>query len=69
MPGPINLRLARKAKVRAEAEKLAGENRVKFGQTKAKKQARKAEETRASKTHAAGRIEPVDPDHDKPDRG
>lgn len=33
----INLNKARKQKARAEAEKLAAENRVKFGRTKAQK--------------------------------
>jgi hypothetical protein len=53
----VNLRMARKAKARAEAEKTAGENRVKFGQTKADKQARKAELTRTNKLHEAGKLE------------
>ena len=53
----INLRMARKAKARAGAEKQAGENRAKFGQTKAEKQARKAEDARATKVHAAGKID------------
>ena len=34
----INLRHARKAKVRAEKEKRARENRVKFGRSKAERQ-------------------------------
>ena len=55
----INLRMARKAKTRSEAEKQAGQNRVKFGQTKAEKLVRKAEEVRAGKAHDAGRIEPA----------
>lgn len=53
----INLRMARKAKARAETDKQAAENRVKFGQKKAEKNARKAEKTRAEKAHEAGRIE------------
>jgi hypothetical protein len=53
----INLRSARKAKARADAEKQAAENRVKFGQKKTDKQARKAEKSRAEKAHEAGRIE------------
>lgn len=52
----VNLRLARKAKARSEAEKKAEENRAKFGQTKAEKTARKAEENRAARQHAGGLI-------------
>ena len=33
----VNLRLARKNKARSEAEKLAADNRVKFGMTKHEK--------------------------------
>jgi len=53
----INLRMARKAKARSEAEKKAEANRAKFGQTKAEKTVRKLEETRASRAHEAGRLE------------
>ncbi len=53
----INLRIARKAKARTEAGRQAEENRAKFGQTKAEKKTRKAEEARAGKAHAAGRLE------------
>lgn len=56
----INLRLARKAKARTQAETKAEQNRAKFGQTKADKLARKAEMARASKQHGAGKIEPAD---------
>ncbi|MEK6805971.1 MAG: DUF4169 family protein [Pseudomonadota bacterium] len=38
MPAVINLNRARKQKLRADAEKLAAENRVKFGRTKLQKQ-------------------------------
>lgn len=64
----INLRLARKAKARTEAEKQAGQNRVKFGQTKAEKQARKLEEARATRTHAAGKIVAEKTEAATPDR-
>ena len=40
----INLRKARKARDRAEKEKRADENRVKFGRTKAEKEKAKAED-------------------------
>lgn len=69
MTNIINLRLARKAKARTEAEKQAAENRTKFGQTKAEKKQRKAEEIRATKQHEAGKIEhessPATPEHPK----
>jgi hypothetical protein len=52
----VNLRTFRKAKARSEAEKRAEENRAKFGQTKAGKLARKAEEARATKAHEAGKL-------------
>lgn len=38
----VNLRKARKAKARTEAEALAAENRVKFGRTKDEKRATEA---------------------------
>lgn len=62
----VNLRQKRKAKARSEAERLASENRVKFGQTKAERKARAAERNRADSSHAAGRIEPpvAKPDRD-----
>lgn len=53
----INLRMARKAKARAEAGKAAEANRAKFGQTKAEKSRRSAERKRADMAHEAGRIE------------
>lgn len=40
----INLRQARKARVRAEKERVASANRAKFGQTKAEREARRAQE-------------------------
>jgi hypothetical protein len=62
----INLRMARKAKARTEAEKQADENRVKFGRTKAEKRLRKAEEARARKQHESGRIDSIDPSSSGP---
>lgn len=53
----VNLRLARKAKARAEAERKADENRAKFGQTKTVRKQTAAEKKRADKAHEAGRIE------------
>ncbi|MCZ8183042.1 MAG: DUF4169 family protein [Beijerinckiaceae bacterium] len=54
----INFRQARKKLARAEAERQAQENRIRYGQTKAEKQVRKAEEARRHRLHEAGRIEP-----------
>ncbi|CAN1543876.1 Protein of unknown function DUF4169 [Rhabdaerophilaceae bacterium] len=57
----INMRLAKKALARSEAEKRAAENRALFGETKAAKSLRKAEEQRARKAHDDGLILPVQP--------
>jgi hypothetical protein len=57
----VNLRTARKARARAEAEKQAADNRVRFGRTKAEKQTTRGETARAAKAHDAGRIAPADP--------
>jgi Domain of unknown function (DUF4169) len=57
----INLRQARKQLARADAERQAQENRVRFGQTKAEKQARKAEDMRQRRQHDAGRLSDSDP--------
>ena len=43
----INLRLARKAKARGEADRLAAVNRVAHGRSKAEKQRSRAEAERA----------------------
>lgn len=53
----INLRLAKKALARSEAEKRAAENRVKFGRTKREKSAMRAEKNRADAAHDAKRLE------------
>lgn len=54
----INLRLARKAKARTEAERKAEENRAKFGEAKAVRKQNAAEKKRADKAHESGKIEP-----------
>ena len=41
----VNLRRARKAKVRADKDKVASENRVSFGRTKAERLRTAAEQT------------------------
>ena len=46
---PINLNKARKAKTRADADTLAQANRVKFGRTKAEKQASRIEADRLAR--------------------
>ena len=49
MADVINLRLARKARARIEAQAAAAANRAKFGQPKAELKARKIELDRAAK--------------------
>ena len=46
---PINLNKARKAKVKAAAEALAVENRVRFGRTKAEKTLDQAQAAKTAK--------------------
>ena len=46
MTTPVNLNRYRKAKARTEAKARADENSVKFGRTKAEKQAARAEAER-----------------------
>jgi hypothetical protein len=46
----INLRRARKGKLRTEAETKAAENRVRFGRTKAERMKEEAEAERAITT-------------------
>ena len=53
----INLRMARKARARTEAEKQAEENRAKFGQTKAERTRAQSEAERALKAIEAHRRE------------
>lgn len=56
----VRLRTFRKAKSRAETEKRAEENRIKFGRTKAEKNVGRAEKKRADTAHEAGRIEKLE---------
>lgn len=46
----VNLRMARKARARADAERTAAQNRAKFGRTKAEKAAERAEAERTART-------------------
>ena len=56
----INLKQQRKAKARVEKDKTAAENRVKFGQTKAEKQAQKLKAERAERHLQGHKREPGD---------
>lgn len=49
MTTPVNLNRYRKAKARTEAKARADENAVKFGRTKAEKQAARAEAERIAR--------------------
>lgn len=53
----VNLNRARKAKAKADREVQAAENRVKFGQTKAEKEKRHAEEEAARRRLEGHRVE------------
>lgn len=54
----VNLRRARKDKLRADREKEAAENRRRFGRTKAEKAAEAAERDRAGRAIDGHRREP-----------
>ena len=54
----INLRMARKAKARAQSQQDAAANRAKFGATKAERQARAAEQARLTRTVDNAKLEP-----------
>jgi hypothetical protein len=51
----VNLRQARKRKARAERERTAEANRLKFGRPKAEKEHSRLEEARAQRTHEGHR--------------
>ncbi|AEG50244.1 hypothetical protein Sphch_2599 [Sphingobium chlorophenolicum L-1] len=53
----INLRQARKARARADKDRLAQGNRVKFGRTKAERLAQSAEEERRNRKIEGARRE------------
>ena len=58
----INLRQARKAKVRKDKEKVAAANRAKFGQTKAEREVRRIEKARHDRLlEGSRRDDDVDP--------
>ena len=56
----VNLRLRRKQRAREEAEKSAAANRARFGQSKADRQRRAAEQTRADADLAGKKLTPPD---------
>lgn len=60
----INLRQARKAKVRKDKEQVAAANRAKFGQTKAEREVRRIEEARQDRlldgNRRDGDVDPVE---------
>ena len=62
----INLRKARKQKVRAAAETAAAQNRISFGRTKAEREATSAESTLQRKRHDQHILDGNSPDDRKP---
>ncbi|MDB5688766.1 MAG: hypothetical protein JWL91_642 [Sphingomonas bacterium] len=54
----VNLRLARKARTRADAEAAAAANRAAHGRTKAQKQADRTEQLRRAAVLDGARIDP-----------
>ena len=57
MDGMVNLRRARKAKARAEAEGVAAENRARFGTPKATRDRTKARSEKAAQRLDSHRLE------------
>lgn len=53
----VNLRRARKAKARGEHERLAAENRVRFGRSKAERQAQSIASERERRAHLGNELE------------
>ena len=53
----INLRTARKARARQNAEREAASNRAKFGQTKAEKQRQRADAERSGRLLDGAKLE------------
>lgn len=60
MSEPVNLNKARKARDRAQAKTEAGANRLRFGRTKAERQAAATEQARASRDLEGHRRAPDD---------
>ena len=60
----VNLRRARKAKARRDAETVAAENRARHGQTKHEKTLRKAEDAQTARRLDGHRLPPGGQDGD-----
>ncbi|WP_460448792.1 DUF4169 family protein [Alsobacter sp. SYSU BS001988] len=58
----VNLRRARKAKARTQADAAAAENRAKFGRPKAERDLRAAEDQLAARRHEGHRLNAADID-------
>ncbi|MBX9470026.1 DUF4169 family protein [Rhizobium sp. WL3] len=56
----VNLRQFRKAKARSERETAAEQNRITYGRTKAEKSLTQAQNEKATRDHAQGRIDKLD---------
>ena len=54
----INLRMARKARARAQSQQDAAANRARFGATKAERQRRDAEQARLTRSVEGAKLEP-----------
>ncbi len=66
----VNFNKFRKARDKADAEKQAQENRVRFGRTKAEKEKTSGEECTKSKMLDGAKLQPrLDDDHDDLDPG
>lgn len=60
MAEPVNLNRFRKAKLRADAQKQAAENRVAFGRTKAEREAERLKAEKAARKLDQKRIDRED---------
>jgi hypothetical protein len=58
----VNLRRARKAKARTQADAAAAENRAKFGRPKAERDLRASEDQLAARRHEGHRLSAADID-------
>lgn len=61
----VNLRQVRKQKARADKDKVAEQNRISFGRTKAEKNLTRALNEKADQSHAQGRRETVSDRNDR----
>ena len=65
----VNLRLARKAKARAEREATAGVNRIRHGRTRTERSVQALETSRATRLLDGHRLEDRRPPGTSPDDG